>query len=246
MGQQITIAAFTLALALAGAGVSSVVAAPAPEEFLFPPGMSLAVMTERVVTALTLEPDPALADLLVAAAVREAHAPQGDDPAAVVELLASVLLVLPEDAARALAPRLLARAAGMDDEMRLHLAAAVAPAVGLEAADLAAEAGRLAHLRTVARRAERAPVADAGGRPIPVSAVEVIPPTALAAWASGGAGAAERWLGLIGRLRPYLTSGDIADIARLWGMAPEQLLTLLDGGSAPRPPDDGGGTASPW
>lgn len=247
--------AVVLAAAATAAAPASAPAATLPED----PGLDV---VDQVVTALAFEPDPAFAALLVEAAVMHL---EGADPAVLAELLDAVLLALPEDAARRIAPALLVRLAGEDADLLAHLAAAAAPVLGLEAVDLGTAARRLA-----------APVAAAtaswggnhrtGATPTAVLRAEIplsgIEPLALDTLVPAAADDLDLtwWVERFLEVLPYLTEADLQGIATVWGLTPEDLLALQDWLATqgidlpaapaplpvPLPPPDPGLTASPW
>lgn len=250
-------AAVALAAVTAAVGAGPALAQAPAAAFEAMPGLDV---VDQVVTALAFEPDPAFAALLVEAAVLHLD---GAEPAVLAELLDAVLLTLPEDAARRLAPALVARLAGRDPELLAHLAAAAAPVLGVEAVDLGTAARRLA--------APVAAVPRAGGHrtgatptavlraEIPLSGIE---PLALETLVPPAADDLDLiwWMERFFEVLPYLTEADLQGIVAVWGLTPEDLLALQDWLAsqgidlpaapaplpAPLPPPDPGLTASPW
>lgn len=199
-------------------------------------------LIDGVVTAVALEPDPQFARFLVGAAVEQLGT---DDADALAELLAAVLLVLPEDAARDLAPDLLAQAAGTDDDLLRRLAEIMAGAVGVEAGDMAARAQRLQRPTPMALSG---PVLARAGEPArsePVRLQKVFDGMDHTLW-----------LDLLLEARFIMSDQAFAEAATALGlsMADLELLLAEDDAEYPREvvvipveePPEPGETASPW
>ncbi|GAA0590862.1 hypothetical protein [Caenispirillum bisanense] len=238
-------AAMAVALLLATGGPVRAAAAP---DALFAADLLPETVMDQVVTAVALEPDPALAVLLLGAAARALP----DQPHQLAELLGAVLLVLPEDAAARLAAVLVAQLGGEDDELRLLLAGAAAAVLGRETGDVLAAAGRLS-ASVIAGAA-----GGGGSRPGAVE-VEALPWPMIDRWLSDPA-RADLWLVALRDLLPFLSADDVTALADAFGLTAEQLVTLLVGVPPevvlepvpvdiyipiPMPPDPDE-TASPW
>ncbi len=243
-----------MAAGVAAAWVAAVPPAGASggAEALFATDLPPNRVVEQVVTAVMLEPDPALALLLVKAAARALP----DQPEHLTELLGAVLLVLPEEAALRLAPAVVASLAAADDDLRLLLAGAAAVVLGRETGDILAAAGRFA----VADGAVGVSAAStaAVSRPGTVE-VEALPWPVIDRWLRDPANT-DLWLMALRDLLPFFSAEDVAVLAEAFGMTAEQLVTLLVGVPPevvvepvpidipvpiPMPPDPDE-TASPW
>lgn len=219
LGVCIRTAAGAAALAIgvtAGGG-----AAAQPEVGLFAADVTADMVVAQVVAAVALEPDPAFAAMLATAAAEELGK---DDPALLAELVDAVLLTLPEDAARRLAPRLIAGIAGRDEALQQALAAAAAPVVGFEAADLAGASGRAAATAAVPAVGEGPlPAADDVVRP---ARGDVLPLRLAEGWILGQGDIAS-WIPLLLTVRPLLGDAPLMAAAAQWGLPPEGVAALF-------------------